>query len=79
MHIIGSKTSSTKEFLNAVKPKYAVIGVGENNKFGHPSDSTIQNLIDIKVKIYRTDEMGEIILKTNGKEKIKVGINNNTK
>lgn len=66
MHIIGSKTSSSKEFLNAVKPQYAFIGVGKNNKFGHPSDITIQNLNASKVKIFRTDEMGEIVLKTNG-------------
>ena len=65
MHIIGSKTSSTEEFLKAVKPKYAVIGVGKNNKFGHPADFTIQHLNDIKAKIYRTDEMGEILLKIN--------------
>ena len=67
MHITGSKTSSSKEFLIAVKPQYAFIGVGKNNKFGHPSDITIQNLNANKVKIFRTDEMGEIVLKTNGK------------
>lgn len=67
MHITGSKTSSNKEFLAAVKSKYAFIGVGKNNKFGHPSDITIQNLNANKVKIYRTDEMGEIVLKTDGK------------
>lgn len=66
MHITGSKTSSSKEFLNAVKPQYAFIGVGKNNKFGHPSDITIQNLNASKVKIFRTDEKGEIVLKTNG-------------
>lgn len=66
MHITGSKTSSSKEFLNDVKSQYAFIGVGKNNKFGHPSDITIQNLNANKVKIFRTDEMGEIFLKTNG-------------
>ncbi len=52
--------------MNAVKSQYAFIGVGKNNKFGHPSDITIQNLNANKVKIFRTDEMGEIVLKTNG-------------
>lgn len=66
MHIIGSKTSSTKEFLDVVNPKYVVIGVGKDNKFGHPSEITIQNLQ--KSKIYRTDEMGEIIIKTDGQK-----------
>ena len=56
----GSKTSSTMEFINAVNPKYALIGVGKNNKFGHPADITIQNLKAKNVQIYRTDEMGEI-------------------
>lgn len=40
----GSKTSSITEFIEKIKPKYAIIGVGEDNKFGHPSDNTIQNL-----------------------------------
>ena len=64
----GSKTSSTKEFLNAVNAKYALIGVGKNNKFGHPSDTTIENLNKTNTKIFRTDEMGEIEIKTNGKK-----------
>lgn len=64
----GSKTSSITEFIEKIKPKYAIIGVGEDNKFGHPSDSTIQNLEKANIRIYRTDKMGEIEIKTNGKE-----------
>ena len=67
----GSKTSSTIEFINAVNPKYALIGVGKNNKFGHPSDLTVSNLQSMNVQIYRTDQMGEIMIKTNG-EKCKI-------
>lgn len=67
----GSKTSSTIEFINAVNPKYALIGVGKNNKFGHPSDITISNLQSLNVQIYRTDQVGEIMIKTNG-EKCKI-------
>ena len=66
----GSKTSTTLEFLNAVEPKYSIIGVGKENKFGHPSNITIQNLKKINTKIYRTDEMGEIMIKVNNKRKI---------
>lgn len=66
----GSKTSTTLEFLNAVKPKYAIIGVEKENKFGHPSNITIQNLKKMNVKVYRTDEMGEIMIKINNKRKI---------
>ena len=64
----GSKTSSITEFIEKIKPKYAIIGVGEDNKFGHPSDSTIQNLEKANIRIYRTDKMGEIEIKSNGKE-----------
>ena len=66
----GSRTSTTLEFLNAVKPKYAIIGVGKENKFGHPSNTTIENLKKINTKIYRTDIMGEIIIKINNKSKM---------
>lgn len=58
----GSKTSSTKEFLEAVKPNTAVIGVGKNNNFGHPNKSALERLKRLGCRIYRTDESGEIIL-----------------
>ena len=67
----GSKTSSTIDFLKAVKPNYAVIGVGKDNNFGHPSHIPIQNLKARGVKIYRTDEIGEIEIKGITKNKIK--------
>lgn len=66
----GSKTSSTIDFLNAVNPNCAVIGVGKNNNFGHPSDITIQNLKKLGVDVYRTDEIGEIEIKCVTKNKI---------
>ena len=59
----GSKTSSSKEFISAVQPQIALIGVGSNNKFGHPSNVTIENLKNINCKIYRTDKDGEISIK----------------
>ena len=62
----GSKTSSIKEFINAVNPKYAVIGVGKDNKFGHPSEKTLETLNDKNVKIYRTDISGEIMIIIDG-------------
>ena len=58
----GSKTSSTKEFLEAVKPNTAVIGVGKNNNIGHPNKSVLERLKRLGCRIYRTDESGEIIL-----------------
>lgn len=62
----GSKTSSIKEFINVVNPKYAVIGVGKDNKFGHPSEKTLETLNDKNVKIYRTDISGEIMIIIDG-------------
>ncbi len=46
----GSKTSSTQRFLETVNPKIALIGVGKNNNFGHPSDSVIKRLDDLRSK-----------------------------
>lgn len=66
----GSKTSTTQEFLNAVNPQFALIGVGKNNTFGHPSNEVIERLKKHNTKIYRTDEMGEIRFTINKKMQI---------
>ena len=58
----GSKTSSIKEFIKQVKPKIALIGVGKNNKFGHPNKGVLEILKNNGVKIYRTDEDGEVCI-----------------
>ena len=49
----GSKTSSSKEFIDEVNPKYGVISVGKNNRYGHPNKEVLNNLDNSK--IYRTD------------------------
>lgn len=74
----GSKTSSTSEFINIVKPQIAVIGVGKNNKFGHPSDVILKRLNNLNCNIFRTDLNGEISIEIDkkGKYKIKKQINN---
>lgn len=68
----GSNTSSIDEFIKEVKPKIALIGVGENNNFGHPADEVIDRFQAIKTEIYRTDKMGEIVLEVNKKGICKV-------
>lgn len=68
----GSKSSSTEEFIKLVSPKIALIGVGKNNLYGHPSDIVINKLESIGTKIYRTDENGEISIIVNNKETMKV-------
>lgn len=52
----GSKTSSTKNFLNQTKPKVALISVGKGNDYGHPTEAALKRLTNIGAKIYRTDE-----------------------
>ena len=57
----GSKTSSSEEFINEINPKYSVISVGKNNRYGHPNKEALDNLNDSKV--YRTDQDGSIMFK----------------
>ena len=57
----GSKTSSSKEFINEVNPKYSIISVGKNNRYGHPNSNVLENLDNSK--IYRTDDDGSIMFK----------------
>ncbi|MDY6079450.1 MAG: DNA internalization-related competence protein ComEC/Rec2 [Ezakiella sp.] len=53
----GSKTSSTEEFLKRVSPKYAIISVGRNNRYGHPNDVVLKRIENI-CEVYRTDKDG---------------------
>ena len=65
----GSKTSSSKEFINEINSKYSIISVGKNNRYGHPNKEVLENLNNSK--IYRTDEDGSIMFKIkNNKLKI---------
>ena len=57
----GSKTSSGKEFINEINPKYSIISVGKNNRYEHPNKEVLNNLE--KSKIYRTDMDGSIMFK----------------
>ena len=63
----GSATSSSEDFLRAVKPKCAVISVGYGNNFGHPRPEVLQRLESLSTKIYRTDQDGLIKFRTDGK------------
>ena len=60
----GSSTSTTKSFLDSVKPKIAVISVGKNNSYGHPTKDTLNKLKESKV--YRTDIDGNIVITSDG-------------
>ena len=62
----GSSTSTTKEFFEAVSPRYAVISCGEGNSYGHPH-STVLSLLELGgSELYRTDLDGTIVFDTDG-------------
>ncbi len=56
----GSKTSSTLPFLERIKPSWAVISCGIENKFGHPFPGTLENFRMIGATVYRTDIDGTV-------------------
>ena len=69
----GSSTSTSDKFLDKVNPKYAVISVGKDNSYGHPTMSTLLKLSIRNIEVFRTDKNGTIILETDG-ENIKWNI-----
>jgi len=68
----GSKTSSIQEFLEAVSPRVAVIGVGKNNNFGHPNEGVIERLERLNCEIFRTDLNGEIFIDVDRKGRYEI-------
>jgi beta-lactamase superfamily II metal-dependent hydrolase len=62
----GSRTSSSKAFLEAVEPQVVVISVGEDNHFGHPSPEVIERYAAYGLPVLRTDERGTIEFITDG-------------
>ena len=63
----GSPYSTTPKFISKVKPKYAIIPVGKENNFGHPSQNIINRIKLYTDKIYCTDELGTIVFNSDGK------------
>ncbi|MFH0992243.1 MAG: DNA internalization-related competence protein ComEC/Rec2 [bacterium] len=63
----GSTTSSSNQFLDGVTAQIALISVGRNNKFNHPSQETLQKLNQRGVSVHRTDQEGAILLSSNGR------------
>ena len=62
----GSNDASSAQFLNKVKPEYAIIQVGKDNDYHHPHHVTLQKLEKINTKIFRTDLNGNIIAYSDG-------------
>lgn len=62
----GSSTSSSEDFLMAMMPEYVVISCGKNNNYGHPHPEILSRYKQLGMKIYRTDESGDIIVTSTG-------------
>ena len=63
----GSKTGLSQDFIAETRPKLAIISVGKNNKYGHPSKQALNLLQNNQIKYLRTDEKGDIEIVTDGK------------
>ena len=63
----GSDTSTSYPFLREIMPEYAVIQVGKDNSYGHPTEDTLSRLRDADVKVYRNDLQGDIVCSSDGK------------
>ena len=63
----GSNTSSSKKFLEYVKPKYAIISVGKENRYNHPGKYTINRLNNLSIETYKTSTDGSILVTCDSK------------
>ena len=63
----GSRTASSREFLEAVSPEYALISCGEGNSYGHPHAETMNSFRSMGVQVFRTDEQGTVIASSDGR------------
>ncbi len=63
----GSKSSSTREFLDAVRPRVAVISAGAGNRHGHPHAEVVERYVADGVLLFRTDEAGDVTLRSDGR------------
>lgn len=62
----GSRTASTERFMKKVNPRYVVISAGEGNSYGHPHSEILNYCRMNNIEVYRTDEIGTIIAKSDG-------------
>ena len=63
----GSKSSTSDAFLRKVAPRYAVISVGSDNSYGHPTSEVLSRLRNAGIKVLRTDLQGDIICTSDGR------------
>jgi len=63
----GSKYATSEDFVKRIKPEVAIISTGAWNRYGHPSQSVLNNLRNVNAKVFRTDLQGEIVITTKGR------------
>jgi len=62
----GSSDATSPEFLEKASPDYAVVSCGKDNEYGHPHKEVVELLKEYQVEILRNDELGTIVMKTDG-------------
>jgi competence protein ComEC len=62
----GSRTSTSREFLRAVRPSVALISVGGGNRYGHPGARVLADLASAGAIVLRTDRSGSVVVRTDG-------------
>lgn len=64
----GSRTSTSRSFIETVLPLYALISDGKDNRYGHPHQETLDTLNSFGIKIFRTDLLGNIVMVSDGQQ-----------
>lgn len=64
----GSSTSSSREFIQRVNPKYAIVSSGKNNDYGHPHKEVLELMKEKNIQVFRTDQLGTIVAVSDGTE-----------
>jgi competence protein ComEC len=64
----GSKYATSSDFLGEIQPKLALISVGKNNHFGHPTSDTLMRLDEVGARVLRTDILGDVEIVSDGEE-----------
>ncbi|MBU5430104.1 MBL fold metallo-hydrolase [Kineothrix sp. MSJ-39] len=64
----GSDTASSQILMDAVSPTYAVISCGEGNSYGHPHAEVLNRFRSMGIQVFRTDEQGSVVAKSDGTE-----------
>jgi competence protein ComEC len=62
----GSRTASSMQFLQVIKPECAIYMAGQDNSYGHPHEEAIANLCEVGAQIYGTDIHGTVVVTTDG-------------